>query len=131
MTTTGIGLARVAGTDRPPSLAGTLETSTPEAVGRDLARALASGLCRGLGHRAGAGASCGDCLAAGRALAPPVGRALFACRRGERPGTGGQRGSLAVTDYEVVGRGLELLEELAGNATRERRVTAGHSTSET
>lgn len=87
---------------------------TPERVGEDLARALAVLLCRGLTHPVGVGASCPACSAAGRVLAPPVGRALFACRRGERPGTGGQRGSLAVTDYEVVGRGLELLEELAG-----------------
>lgn len=101
MTTTGTGLARVAVTDRPPSLAGTLATSTPEAVGRDLARALATQLCRGRGHPARG--ACADCEAAGRVLAGPGGRALFATRRGN------STRRLTAEDYYAIGVSLEVL----------------------
>jgi hypothetical protein len=80
---------------------------TPEEVGEDLARALASLLCRGLGHAAGSSGSCADCRAAGRILAAHVGRALFACRRRGRS-------RLRPDDYGAVGRALDLLEQAAG-----------------
>lgn len=96
------------------------DVCTPERVGEDLAQALAALLCRGLEHPAGAGPSCADCLAAGRALAPPVGRVLFACRRAERIGARERPRPLAQGDYEIIGRSVELLEQLAG-----RRASSG------
>ncbi|MGH7530538.1 MAG: hypothetical protein ACREMN_09175 [Gemmatimonadales bacterium] len=98
---------------------------TPAQVGDDLARALAALLCRGLGHRAGAGDPCAACLTAGRTLAPPVGRTLFACRSGERIGARGIPRPLTPADYEVLGRSLALLETLAGTAAPQRANGAG------
>jgi hypothetical protein len=73
-------------------------------VGEDLARALASLLCRTKHSQA---AACTDCSASGTILAPHVGRALFASRL---PG----RGSLLkAQDYDAIGRALDVLERLA------------------
>jgi hypothetical protein len=97
---------------RGPSLVG-YAGAIPEQVAEDLARALAGLLCHGLRHPPTDGGSRADCLAAGRVLALPVGRALFACRRGGRAASQHAR-RLAQADYEVIGRSVELLEQLAG-----------------
>ena len=82
-----------------------VEVCAPEQVGEDLARALAALLCRGLEHNAGQ--ACDRCLAAGRVLARPVGRALLLARRsGRHP--------LGPADYGAIGQALEQLELEAG-----------------
>lgn len=79
---------------------------TPEHVGEDLGRALATLLCRER-HR-GTARPCPDCAAAGRTLAKPVARALVAMAEAYR------RGPLMQQDYQTVGRVLEELEVVAG-----------------
>src|SRR5690242_6172301 len=55
--------------------------SGPEEIAKELGAALASLVCRAR-HGARPGSSCAECLPLGRDLAAPVGRALFAVRRG-------------------------------------------------
>lgn len=83
--------------------------TTPGETADALATALASLVCRALKHRTHPGPSCAACLPVGRALAPVIGKVLFACRTGER-GAGGR----SAGDYAALGRALELLETLAG-----------------
>src|SRR5258707_10377490 len=67
-------------------------------------RALAALLHRGRGHPADA--TCADCLAAGRVLAPAIGAMLLAARRkGRMP--------LTPNDYDAIGSALEELEQAA------------------
>ena len=75
---------------------------TPELVGQQLARALATLLCRER-HQTPA-PPCLDCGTVGRALAKPVARALVATAVAYR------RGPLELHDYQTVGRVLEDLE---------------------
>lgn len=94
-----------------------LDVATPEKVGEDLARALASLLCSGLEHAASSSGTCVQCAAAGRVLAPSVGHVVLWVRRVERNGGRGPLRPLSSHDYVAVGRCLELLEELAGART--------------
>jgi len=80
------------------------DLADPRQVGEDLERALAALLHRGRGHPADA--TCADCLAAGRVLAPAIGAMLLAARRkGRMP--------LTPNDYDAIGSALEELEQAA------------------
>ncbi len=57
-------------------------------------------------------------------MAPPVGRVLFMCRRGERIDGRERLRPLAQADYELIGRSVELLEQLAGTRASNGAVAA-------
>src|SRR6266699_2492136 len=110
---------RVIVTQHPPALVGLTPSATPEMVAADLARALGRLLCHGQPdplHPDRRDGVCAACRAAGQRLAPAIGAALFACRRGIVWKSYDWRPSarpLGGADLEAVGAALDVLERMA------------------